>query len=69
MSVYKPIQRGVIGCPDKEEFEGKADPNYGTLKNAINVPCRNWRKYFETSSIKTGDNRLLLSCRSPLVIF
>ena len=24
----------------KEEFEGKADPDFGTLKNAINIPIQ-----------------------------
>ncbi len=27
----------LLDVRTKEEFEGKADPNYGTLKNAINI--------------------------------
>ena len=30
----------LLDVRTKEEFEGKADPNYGTLKNAINVPVQ-----------------------------
>jgi rhodanese-related sulfurtransferase/DNA-directed RNA polymerase subunit RPC12/RpoP len=30
----------LLDVRTKEEFEGKADPNYGTLKNAINIPVQ-----------------------------
>jgi rhodanese-related sulfurtransferase/DNA-directed RNA polymerase subunit RPC12/RpoP len=34
----------LLDVRTKEEFEGKADPNYGTLKNAINVPVQELEK-------------------------
>ena len=30
----------LLDVRTKEEFEGKADPNFGTLKNAINIPVQ-----------------------------
>ncbi len=30
----------LLDVRTKEEFEGKADPNYPTLKNAINIPVQ-----------------------------
>ncbi|MFL9482667.1 rhodanese-like domain-containing protein [Chitinophagaceae bacterium LWZ2-11] len=30
----------LLDVRTKKEFEGKADPNYGTLKNAINIPVQ-----------------------------
>jgi len=30
----------LLDVRTKEEFEGKADPDFGTLKNAINVPVQ-----------------------------
>ena len=30
----------LLDVRTKEEFEGKADPNFGTLKNAVNVPVQ-----------------------------
>lgn len=30
----------LLDVRTKEEFEGKADPNFGTLKNAINIPIQ-----------------------------
>jgi len=30
----------LLDVRTKEEFEGKANPNFGTLKNAINVPIQ-----------------------------
>jgi rhodanese-related sulfurtransferase len=30
----------LLDVRTKEEFEGKADPDYGTLKNAINIPVQ-----------------------------
>ena len=42
----------LLDVRTKEEFEGKADPNYGTLKNAINVPVQELgKKYFDTGSL------------------
>ena len=34
----------LLDVRTKQEFEGKADPNYGTLKNAINVPVQELEK-------------------------
>ena len=30
----------LLDVRTKEEFEGKADPDFGTLKNAINIPIQ-----------------------------
>lgn len=30
----------LLDVRTREEFEGKADPNFGTLKNAINIPVQ-----------------------------
>jgi rhodanese-related sulfurtransferase len=30
----------LLDVRTREEFEGKADPDYGTLKNAINIPVQ-----------------------------
>jgi rhodanese-related sulfurtransferase len=30
----------LLDVRTKEEFAGKADPNFGTLKNAINIPIQ-----------------------------
>ena len=30
----------LLDVRTKEEFEGKADPNFGTLKNSINIPVQ-----------------------------
>jgi rhodanese-related sulfurtransferase len=30
----------LLDVRTKEEFEGKASPNFGTLKNAINIPIQ-----------------------------
>lgn len=30
----------LLDVRTKEEFEGKADPDYGTLKNAVNIPVQ-----------------------------
>jgi rhodanese-related sulfurtransferase/DNA-directed RNA polymerase subunit RPC12/RpoP len=30
----------LLDVRTKEEFEGKADPDYGTLKNAVNIPIQ-----------------------------
>ncbi len=30
----------LLDVRTKEEFEGKADPNFGTLKNAVNIPIQ-----------------------------
>jgi rhodanese-related sulfurtransferase/DNA-directed RNA polymerase subunit RPC12/RpoP len=34
----------LLDVRTKQEFEGKADPNYGTLKNAINIPVQELEK-------------------------
>src|SRR4030095_6322876 len=38
----------LLDVRTKEEFEGKADPNFGTLKNAINVPVQELEKNIST---------------------
>jgi rhodanese-related sulfurtransferase len=35
---FKTIQPVLLDVRTKEEFEGRADPNFGTLKNAVNIP-------------------------------
>jgi rhodanese-related sulfurtransferase len=30
----------LLDVRTKEEFEGKADPNFGALKNSINIPIQ-----------------------------
>lgn len=30
----------LLDVRTKEEFEGKADPDFGTLKNAVNIPVQ-----------------------------
>ena len=34
----------LLDVRTKEEFEGKADPNFGSLKNAINIPVQELEK-------------------------
>ena len=51
-----------------EEFEGTADPNYGTLKNAINIPIQELaNRLSEIESLKTKE--IIVFCshshRSP----
>jgi len=58
----------LLDVRTKEEFEGKADPNYGTLKNAINVPVQELQK--DISTLATyKDKEIIVYCshshRSP----
>ena len=40
----------LLDVRTKEEFEGKADPNFGTLKNAINIPVQELQNKISTIS-------------------
>jgi rhodanese-related sulfurtransferase/DNA-directed RNA polymerase subunit RPC12/RpoP len=58
----------LLDVRTKEEFEGKADPNYGTLKNAINVPVQELEKNISTLA-PYKDKEMIVYCshshRSP----
>jgi len=56
----------------KEEFEGKADPHFGTLKNAINIPIQSLKsRLSEISDLKNKE--IIVYCshshRSPQVSY
>jgi rhodanese-related sulfurtransferase len=58
----------LLDVRTKDEFEGKANPNFGTLKNAINIPIQELDK--QLSSINHLKNKEVLvfcshSHRSP----
>lgn len=58
----------VLDVRTKEEFEGKANPNFGTLKNAINIPIQQLNnRLAELEAFK--DKEILVYCslshRSP----
>lgn len=58
----------LLDVRTKEEFEGKADPNFGTLKNAINLPIQEFDA--KLSSIDSLKNKEIIvycshSHRSP----
>lgn len=58
----------LLDVRTKEEFEGKADPNFGSLKNAINLPIQELEK--DISSISHLKNKAIIvycshSHRSP----
>jgi rhodanese-related sulfurtransferase len=58
----------LLDVRTKEEFEGKADPNFGTLKNAINVPIQELEQ--NLSALKPyKDKEIIVYCshshRSP----
>jgi rhodanese-related sulfurtransferase len=38
----------LLDVRTKEEFEGKASPNFGTLKNAINIPIQQLKEKMAT---------------------
>lgn len=83
--VFKTIQPNAIGnyikkhpnvilldVRTKDEFEGKADPNFGSLKNAINIPIKELES--KLSSIKAFKNKEIIvycshSHRSPLASY
>lgn len=51
----------LIDVRTKEEFEGKSDPDYGTLKNAINIPVQNMEgKINELKKFKA--NEIIVYC-------
>ncbi len=58
----------LLDVRTKEEFEGKADPNYGTLKNAINLPVQELEKNILTLA-PYKDKEIIVYCshshRSP----
>ncbi len=58
----------LLDVRTKEEFEGKADPNFGSLKNAINIPIQELES--KLSSIQQLKNKEIIvycshSHRSP----
>ncbi len=58
----------LLDVRTKEEFDGKATPNFGTLKNAINLPIQELENKLET--LKTlKDKEIIVYCshshRSP----
>lgn len=58
----------LLDVRTKEEFEGKADPDFGTLKNAINVPVQELEKNISTLA-PYKDKEIIVYCshshRSP----
>jgi len=58
----------LLDVRTKEEFEGKANPNFGTLKNAINVPVQELEKNISTLA-PFKDKDIIVYCshshRSP----
>jgi rhodanese-related sulfurtransferase len=62
----------LLDVRTKAEFEGKADPNFGTLKNAINIPIGELKN--RLSEIDAYKNREIIvycshSHRSPQASF
>ena len=58
----------LLDVRTKKEFEGKADPDFGSLKNAINIPIKELEKrYTELNEYK--DKQIVVFCshshRSP----
>ena len=58
----------LLDVRTKKEFEGKNDPDFGSLKNAINIPIRDLEKrYAELNEFK--DKEIIVFCshnhRSP----
>jgi rhodanese-related sulfurtransferase len=58
----------LLDVRTKEEFEGKAEPNFGTLKNAINLPIQDFK--LNLSSLNRFKNKNIIvycshSHRSP----
>jgi rhodanese-related sulfurtransferase len=58
----------LLDVRTKEEFEGKAEPNFGTLKNAINLPIQAFASILKSiDSLKTKE--IIVFCshshRSP----
>src|SRR5256885_14828582 len=58
----------LLDVRTKEEFEGKANPNFGTLKNSINIPIQELEKrLYEINNLKKKE--IIVYCshnhRSP----
>ena len=51
----------LLDVRTKEEFEGKANPNFGTLKNAINVPVQELEKNISTLA-PYKDKEIIVYC-------
>src|SRR5262245_52559060 len=51
----------LLDVRTKEEFEGKANPNYGSLKNAINVPVQELEKNISTLA-SYRDKEIIVYC-------
>ncbi len=62
----------LLDVRTKEEFEGKADPNFGTLKNAINIPVQDLEKQLPGIS-QLKNKEILVYCshshRSPMASY
>ena len=58
----------LLDVRTKEEYDGKANPDYGTLKNAINVPVQELQKDISTLAAYK-DKEIIVYCshshRSP----
>ena len=58
----------LLDVRTREEFEGKANPNFGTLKNAINLPVQELEKNISTLA-PYKDKEIIVYCshshRSP----
>jgi rhodanese-related sulfurtransferase/DNA-directed RNA polymerase subunit RPC12/RpoP len=58
----------LLDVRTREEFEGKATPNFGTLKNAINLPIQELENKLATLS-KVKEKEIVVYCshshRSP----
>ncbi len=53
----------LLDVRTKEEFEGKADPNFGTLKNAINIPVQELQSRLSSiNNLKKRNHCVLLPC-------
>lgn len=62
----------LLDVRTKEEFEGTSDPNYGTLKNAVNIPIGEMENRInELDAYK--NNEIVVFCshshRSPQVSY
>ena len=62
----------LLDVRTKEEFEGKADPDYGTLKNAVNIPVQQLES--RLSQLNAYKNREIIvycshSQRSPRAVY
>ncbi len=51
----------LLDVRTREEFEGRAEPNYGTLKNAINIPLQELESHLAGIS-KLKNNHIIVYC-------